>query len=362
MKELTISNRDEGQRLNKYLIKYLGSAPSSFVYKMLRKKNIVLNGSKAKGDEILKAGDSIKLFLADETIDKFQNEKKSSSDNIALSNDTLEASNKKLNSFENKVIDNKKSYNIEKDILYIDDDIIVVNKPCGMLSQKADKNDYSINEAIIDYCLHNNIIDNKTLQTFKPSICNRLDRNTSGIILAGISLKGSKYLGDALKARTMDKYYYTIVKGNFKTKQICKGYIVKDNKANISKVISEKQFNALPVEQKKEYDYINTGFELVSTNGKYSLLKIELITGKSHQIRAHLKSLGYPVIGDAKYGDMQVNRYMRDKYKLKNHLLHAGEITLFNYEFNDAVGNKLVINAALPDIFKRICKEEGLKY
>lgn len=342
MKELIVSRTDEGQRINKYLLKYLGSAPSSFIYKMMRKKNITLNGSKVKGDEILKENDSIKLFLSDETISNFQNEKNNSNANTNIS-----ANNANLK--------------IDDRILYIDDDILVVDKPVGVLSQKADKNDYSINEAIIEYCLHKNIIDNKMLATFKPSVCNRLDRNTSGIIFAGISLKGSKYLGSILKDRTMDKYYFTIVNGVLDKKLDCDGYITKDSNKNVSKVISKECYQKLKSEIKNDYTYINTSFVPVSSNGKFTLLKIKLITGKTHQIRAHLKHLGYPVLGDVKYGNECINRLMREKYKLKNHLLYAGEVIIYDYPFSNDIKD-LIIKAKMPDTFEKICKAEGLKY
>ena len=190
MQELTITDLDAGQRLNKYMMKYLNQAPSSFIYKMLRKKNITRNGKKATGDEILKCGDVIKVFLADETIEKFR------------VTQTGQVS--------------KQKPGITLQILYQDSDILAVHKPVGVLSQKAQKDDYSINEAIVDYCLSMRILNEKQLETFHPSISNRLDRNTSGIILAGISLKGSQMLARILKGHTCEKYYYTIVAGEMK--------------------------------------------------------------------------------------------------------------------------------------------------
>lgn len=187
MQELTITDLEAGQRLNKYMMKYLNQAPSSFIYKMLRKKNITRNGKKASGDEILECGDVIKLFLADETIEKFRVVKSAGS---ATSDGSAQASRQKPG--------------ITLQILYQDPDILAVHKPVGVLSQKAKKDDYSINEAIVDYCLSMRILTVKQLETFHPSISNRLDRNTSGIILAGISLKGSQTLARILKGHTCE--------------------------------------------------------------------------------------------------------------------------------------------------------------
>lgn len=339
MREIIITKNDEGQRLNKFIMKYLNQAPSSFVYKMLRKKNIVLNGTKAKGEEIVKAGDTVKLFLADETIDKFR---------VAE------------NPVKLKQAVNQKA--LKLDIIFENDDILAVNKPVGMLSQKADKNDISINELIVDYY---NLNYKGEGDTFKPSVCNRLDRNTSGIILAGKSLKGSQYLSRVLKDRSIDKYYFTIVKGLMKDKIHEVAYINKDENTNVSAVISDADYKKLQMNFNYKdkshnnkshadvYSRIDTEFIPVSASKDYTLLKVKLITGKSHQIRAHLAYLGYPVIGDNKYGDVNINRYFRDNYKLKGQLLHAGEVIL---------SEDIKLKADLPGRFKQICEGLNLKY
>lgn len=317
MQELTITDLESGQRLNKYMMKYLNQAPSSFIYKMLRKKNITRNGKKASGDEILECGDVIKVFLADETIEKLR---------VVGS---AQASRQKPG--------------ITLQILYQDPDILAVHKPVGVLSQKAKKDDYSINEAIVDYCLSMRILSEKQLETFHPSISNRLDRNTSGIILAGISLKGSQMLARILKGHTCEKYYYTIVAGEMKQRIHEKAYIVKDTKKNQSKIQNLESPGASMIE---------TAFTPLCTKNGFTLLQVQLFTGKSHQIRAHLQSLGYPMAGDTKYGNPAVNRKLRERYHLNHQLLHAGRLVLPDIP---------EITDPLPAEFQNVADGLGLK-
>ncbi len=317
MQELTITDLEAGQRLNKYMMKYLNQAPSSFIYKMLRKKNITRNDKKASGDEILECGDVIKVFLADETIEKFRVE------------GSAQASGQKSG--------------ITLQILYQDPDILAVHKPVGVLSQKAQKDDYSINEAILDYCLSMRILNTKQLETFHPSISNRLDRNTSGIILAGISLKGSQTLARILKGHTCEKYYYTIVAGEMKQRIHEKAYIVKDTKKNQSKIQKHESPGASMIE---------TAFTPLCTKNGFTLLQVQLFTGKSHQIRAHLQSLGYPMAGDTKYGNPSVNRKLRERYHLNHQLLHAGRLVLPDIP---------EITDPLPAEFQKVADGLGLK-
>lgn len=315
MKELHIKGNDSGQRLDKYLKKYLNAAPQSFIYKMLRKKNIILNGSKADGSEILKDRDVVKMFLADETIEKFREQVKW--DRV------------KTKCF--------------VDVLYEDEDILLVNKPVGVLSQKAKSNDISINEIIIDYLINNGKISIEELATFKPSVCNRLDRNTSGIITFGKTLKGTQVLSDGLKNRNMEKYYLCAVNGVISKRALIDGYLVKNHKTNKVSVI------ASPV---ADSERIVTEYIPVSNNGRVTFLKIKLHTGKTHQIRAHLASINHPLVGDYKYGYACENDIIKKKYGIKEQLLHAFEV--FIPEINQR------IYAPMPELMSKYIKGEQL--
>lgn len=343
MQQLTITDLEAGQRLNKYMMKYLNQAPSSFIYKMLRKKNITRNGKKASGDEILECGDVIKVFLADETIEKFRvvNTGNSHFDSGSKQHDIVKSADSATSDGLAQTSGRKPGITLQ--ILYQDPDILAVHKPVGVLSQKAKKDDYSINEAILDYCLSMRILTAKQLETFHPSISNRLDRNTSGIIVAGISLKGSQTLARILKGHTCEKYYYTIVAGEMKQCIHEKAYIVKDTKKNQSKIQKHESPGASMIE---------TAFTPLCTKNGFTLLQVQLFTGKSHQIRAHLQSLGYPMAGDTKYGNPAVNRKLRERYHLNHQLLHAGRLVLPDIP---------EITDPLPAEFQKVADGLGLK-
>mgnify|MGYP000793429818 FL=1 len=296
MKEINIDEKLAGQKMMRCLERYLSNAPKSFLYKMLRKKNITLNNSKATGDEKLKCGDIIKIFFSDETFEKF------SADNNRTVNDD----------YYNRIYR-------PLDIIYENSDVIFINKPSGMLSQKAKPEDVSLVEYLIAHLIHKGDLNAGDLASFKPGICNRLDRNTSGIVAAGKTTKGLQQLSEAFKQRTLGKYYLCIVKGNVDKRALIKGYLYKDNKTNKVTISRTETKDSLPIE---------TEYIPVCSNGNVTLLKIHLLTGRSHQIRAHLASIGHPLIGDYKYGQKSVNDTFNRQYKVKDQMLHSYELDL----------------------------------
>lgn len=316
MQQIQITKELEGQRLDKFLGKYLNDAPKSFIYKMLRKKNIKLNHSKANGNEMLSVGDCIEIYLSDETISNFRKDKV-----IPVFQSTKFEG--QLTHPENKTGDKNPLENIE--IIYEDVDVLILNKPVGILSQKATKEDYSLNERIVDYYTSRNDLN----LLFTPSVCNRLDRNTSGIILAGMSLKGSRVLSQMLKERILDKYYLTIVLGKIEEPSTIKGFLTKKKSHN--QVVIYHSLEEAKINGCEKPAYIETKYEPIAY-GKYkkydfTFLKVKLITGKTHQIRAHLSSANHPIIGDGKYGHKMVNDIIKKEFGLKHQLLHAYEIS-----------------------------------
>lgn len=318
MKEIVINENEAGQRLDKFLGKLLKEAPASFYYKMLRKKNIVLNGKKATGNEKLTAGDSVKLFLSDETFEKFTGRQPAEDMVISVPSIPLE-------------------------IVYEDHDVLVINKPAGMLSQKAKKEDISANEYILQYLLESGTITAESLHTFKPSVCNRLDRNTSGILVAGKTLNGLQQMSKAFRERSMEKYYLAIVAGHISKPRRIEGFLKKDEKNNQVTILSEPSNDAKP---------IITEYRPLKLVGQVTLLEVHLITGRSHQIRAHLASIGHPVIGDTKYGNPRLNREFLKNAGVTHQLLHAYRLFL---------ADGIKIQADAPKEFERAleCQRTG---
>lgn len=304
MQTINIGRNEDGQRLDRILHRYLPGAGTGFIYKMLRKKNIVLNDKKAEGDERLSLGDVVRLYLSDDTIASFGGSPSNASAEAAP--ESLGADAERPKTLQGNPISDL--------IIYEDPDIILVNKPVGMLSQKAEPTDVSLNEYVIDYLRGRGEVTADSLKTFRPSVCNRLDRNTSGIVAVGKSLTGSRVLSQLFRDRTIEKYYLCIVRGTGLSEQHIKGWLWKDEKTNTVTVRREKTDGA---------DYIETLFRPLSNDGGSTILEVKLITGKTHQIRAHLASIGHPIAGDSKYGDIRYNRRMRDEHGVKHQLLFA---------------------------------------
>lgn len=281
MKEIIITKNEEGQRLDRFLKKYLNKANQSFIHKMIRKKNIKLNDGRAEPETILKKNDIVRLYLADETIEKFREKK------------TL------------------KQTHINFDTLYEDDNILVVNKPVGLSSQP----DQTGNKNLVDQIkMYLDAKEENISFTFKPAVCNRLDKNTSGLVLAAKNYDALKQANKAIRERKIKRFYMAKVHGLVKDNLELKDYLVKDDSKNMVKITDEYSENS-----KRVITYARP----LKTEGRYTWLDVEIETGRAHQIRAHLSSIGHPIVGDKKYG-----RKDREKYQV----LHAYKLILGGFE------------------------------
>ena len=285
MRKLIADSQNAAQRLDKYLMKYLNKAPKSFIYKMLRKKNIKLNGKKAEGNEILSSGDEISLFLADETIENFRGE-------VHI-----------------------KTQHTAPDIVFEDENILVANKPAGMPVQGgSDETAENLNDILLYYLKQKGALTD----IFKPGVANRLDRNTGGIVIMGKNLAAAQALALALRENKADKRYIAAVCGKVEKSGEISGWHSKDNKNRVL-ITPHRREGAVPVK---------TLYEPLFTGEKYSILSVKLITGKSHQIRESLNISGHPIIGDPKYGNSETNAFFKKKFGLTHQLLYAVSFTL----------------------------------
>lgn len=334
MKEFRIKKNEAGQRFDKYLAKLLPCAPKSFLYRMLRKKNIVLNGGKAQGPEIIREGDLVRLFLADDTFDKFRER--------PLADSSLTPENERLKAALRPVFDTP---------VFADRDIMLINKPRGILSQKAGKDDASLNEFLIRWWVESGIGTEEDTRTFRPAVMNRLDRNTTGIVLCGVSLPGEQFLAEILRDRSAKKVYRTMVFGCPEDGVFTAWHTASGKEGLV--MISDS-----PAQGASQ---IRTGIRTIARRDGMAYLEVDLLTGKKHQIRAHLAHLGFPVAGDEKYGLREKNRELRRRFGIRSQLLHA-----YRFSFPDRVEGRFAylagrsFTAPLPDFFNTVLKKSGL--
>lgn len=267
MKKITVDDRYENMRFNKFIRHLLPSAGMGFIYRMLRKKNIVLNGKKADGSEQVHAGDEVKIFFSDETY--------------------ADLSEKKP-----RDINRPKPVKV----LYEDDDIIAVHKPRGLKSQSDRAGGDCVNARILSLLES----EGKLPDDYTPSIVNRLDTNTTGIILAGKTYRGTRRLTEQIREGQIVKTYKCICRGDFKERIFVKNYIVNEKKDQVR--VSDTRINGGKIAK--------TEFIPERKLNGYTLLSVILYTGRKHQIRATLAHLGYPVAGDSKYGNERGYMYL----------------------------------------------------
>ena len=345
MREYLVSRDERGQRLDKYLKRRLPGAPSSFIYKMLRKKNITLRGKKADGSEKVEEGDPVVLYLSDETIEKFSDRGSSSGQQKDADED--ERAFRRLQPLLG-----------QNPVLYEDEDVLIVIKPAGVLSQKSAPGDLSMNEWLRGYLGQkrkgSDLGRLDTASGFRPSVCNRLDRNTGGILLCAKSLQGSRELSAAIRGRMIRKTYRMVVHGRLTSAGTIEGDLIKDRNSNTVRAVTagntakdsqttrgiaavnngdqeilsgRKQSNTGDLEilsgragaktgdlSSENHDLVRrhavTVYRPVLSGYRATLVEADLITGRSHQLRVHMASIGHPILFDPRYGNRDLDRSM----------------------------------------------------
>ena len=278
MRELIIKKNDAGQRLDKFITKTL-DLPTSLLYKSIRTKKIKVNRKRAENNTILSEGDTVQCFLSEEFFEKKVSE--SSFDSITP----------------------------RLEIIYEDENIMLLNKRPGV-SVHEDENG-STNTLITHvqaYLYQKGEYSPEDEQSFSPALCNRIDRNTGGIVIAAKNAEALRVMNEKIKKREIDKFYLASVHGiptpETKTRR---GYLIKDEKNNIVRVYDKN-----PPRGAKE---IITKYKVIAKAKDTALIEVELLTGRTHQIRAHMAHIGHPLVGDGKYGINRADRIKGYKYQ-----------------------------------------------
>lgn len=285
MIEIVIEKNDAEQRFDRFLRKYFENAPLSVIQKNIRKKNFKINNKRAKADTFVHENDKIKMYISDENYNKW------------ITKTDFKPSDFKL------------------DIVYEDDNIILMDKQSGILTHSANKRDYGNNlvDFMLSYLYKTKQVNEKD-KTFNPAVVNRLDRNTAGLVIGAKNSISLRSLNEAIRDDKIEKYYLTIVKG-----ELSEPFTIDTS--------IEKNENKNKIKSSKNGSRIITRFKTLESNGKYSLLECKLITGKTHQIRFSLAKNNTPIIGDRKYGDKKTNKILKDKLGIENQILLAYKIT-----------------------------------
>ena len=345
MREVRIGPNEAGQRLDKFLAKYMKEAGQGFFHKMMRKKNITLNGAKCTGAERVAEDDVVTLWLSEETIEKFREAEQSVMPEKSRERKPSAALGKHRSP--GKISGGIPG--LRDRIIYEDDQLLVFDKPAGMLSQKARPEDVSANELLLEYLLDSGSITREELRTFRPSVVNRLDRNTSGLLLFGKTFPALQILSEAVRERTIEKYYVTAVRGTVAEACEIRGWLRKDSEANQVRILERPE-----TDEDKE---IRTAWRPLKTGKDATLLEVRLITGRTHQIRAHLASIGHPVLGDPKYGDRTVNETLRKYCGIRGQMLHACRLEMPELPAPLEGLSGRSFTAPLPESFRKLFPE-----
>ena len=314
MKEIKITENEAQQRLDRFLRKYLPNYVLGDIYKLFRTKKVKVNNKREKENYMLQLDDTVQLYISDAV---------PAEQNISV--------------VPAKPID----------IVYEDENILLLNKPFGLLTHPDTPGD---NDTLIDRALY--YISKQEgytpSPTFTPSTCNRLDRNTGGLVIVAKTYKALKSANKLVRERGIQKLYLCVVKGVIREAGEVENFLLKNEESNKVEILEEHEEGAKGV---------YTKYKPLKANDEYTLMEVELITGRPHQIRAHFGSIGHPIVGDVKYGDKNINKIFFDKFKLKHQFLFAYKLVFKEEEEGLEYLKGRSFTSELPTSFERITKE-----
>lgn len=289
---ITVEREQAGQRADRFIRRWISEAPLSFIYKMFRQKDVKVNGRRATIDQILKEGDVLDIYLKPELLEKFQKQA------------TL------------------KPVKPDFGIIYEDEHILVADKPVGLLVHSEEKeNRVTLANMFVNYLVAKGEYDPESSYGFTPGPAHRLDRNTSGIVIMGKDLPSMRELLRLFRERKDIRKEYTL---------LCAGQLPKQGRIEIPLAKDSSTGTVHKASLKEGGKTAITVYTREKLYSEYSLARAEILTGRTHQIRAHFSLIGHPVIGDGKYGDFSLNREFLDLYGLKYQFLHASTFTFLD--------------------------------